>query len=201
VEPARQRATRFRAIVIGASTGGPESLVRLLPALMHGCSVPVYLVQHLPAGFTGYFADSLARRCGVPVLEAQEGMIAGPNEVHVAPGGRHLVLHARGATIVTGLSDAPPEHGCRPAADVLFRSAAIAYAGNVLAVVLTGMGCDGARGAMALKQAGAHVIVQDEATSVVWGMPGSTVAAGAAHDVLPIDEIAAALLRHLGIGG
>jgi two-component system chemotaxis response regulator CheB len=102
--------------------------------------------------------------------------------------------------VFLGLTDEPPENGCRPSVDVLFRSAAVAYAGHILAVVLTGMGCDGAKGAVALKRAGAHVIVQDEATSVVWGMPGSTVAAGAADEVLTIDGIGAALRRHLGMG-
>ena len=110
------------------------------------------------------------------------------------------MLHTRGGRVCTGLSDAPPENGCRPAADVLFRSAATAYAGNVLAVVLTGMGSDGAKGAVVLKRAGAHVVVQDEATSVVWGMQGSTVAAGAADEVLPIGEMGAALRAHLGMG-
>lgn len=100
-----------------------------------------------------------------------------------------------------GRTDTPPENGCRPAVDVLFRSAAVAYAGQVLSVVLTGMGSDGAKGAAVLKRAGAHVVVQDEATSVVWGMPGRTVAAGAADEVLAIDDIGPALLSHLGIGG
>jgi two-component system chemotaxis response regulator CheB len=194
------RPSRFRAIVIGASTGGPETLTRLLPVLAPLCPVPIYLVQHLPPDFTGYFATSLSRRCGFRVFEAKEGTIAQPGELHVAPGGRHLVLHTRAGAVATGISDAAPENGCRPAADVLFRSAAAAYAGNVLAVVLTGMGSDGAQGSIALKRTGAHVIVQDEASSVVWGMPGSTVAVGAAHEVLPLDQIAAAMLSRLGIG-
>jgi two-component system chemotaxis response regulator CheB len=200
VAPAARRPSRFRAVVIGASTGGPEALARLLPVLTPACPVPMYLVQHLPPDFTDYFATSLSRRCGIRVMEAQDGGIAQPRELHVAPGGKHLVLHGEGGNVATRFSDAPPENGCRPAADVLFRSAAAAYAGNVLAVVLTGMGCDGAQGSAALKRVGAHVIVQDEATSVVWGMPGSTVAAGAAHEVLPIDEIGAALLLRLGMG-
>lgn len=201
VVSSRRRATRYRAVVIGASTGGPEALVHLLPMLTPVCPVPMFLVQHLPAGFSAYFATSLARRCGARIVEAQKGAIAEPGVLYVAPGGQHLVLNTVGGQVVTGLSDSPPENGCRPAADVLFRSASVAYSGQVLAVVLTGMGSDGAKGAAVLKRAGGHVVVQDEATSVVWGMPGSTVTAGAAHEVLPIDAIAPALLTHLGVGG
>lgn len=197
----RRRSTRFRAVVIGASTGGPEALARLLPVLAPVCPVPMFLVQHLPAGFTAYFATSLARRCGARIVEAQEGAIAEPGVLYVAPGGQHLVLNTLNGQVVTSLSDSPPENGCRPAADVLFRSASVAYSGQVLAVVLTGMGSDGAKGATVLKRAGGHVVTQDEATSVVWGMPGSTVAAGAAHEVLPIDAIGPAMLTHLGLGG
>jgi two-component system chemotaxis response regulator CheB len=192
--------TRFQAVVIGASTGGPEALGRLLPSFARVCPVPIFLVQHLPPDFTEYFATSLARRCGIRVIEATEGMIAEPGVLHVARSGKHLVLHSQSGQVVLRLSDSPPENGCRPAADVLFRSAAVAYYGQVLTVVLTGMGSDGAKGASVLKRAGAHVIAQDEATSVVWGMPGSTVAAGAANEVLPIDEIGPSLLSHLGFG-
>ena len=192
--------TRFRAIVIAASTGGPDALTRLLPHFATDCPVPMFLVQHLPTGFTQYFASSLSRRCHIPVMEAREGAIAESGVLHVAHGGTHLVLHKRNGSVTTGFSDAPPENGCRPAADVLFRSAAVAYSGQVLAVVLSGMGTDGAKGAAALKRAGAHIIAQDEATSIVWGMPGSVVALGAADQVLPLSEIGPALVAHLGIG-
>ena len=195
-----RRVTRFRAVVIGASTGGPQALARLLPVLASECPVPIFLVQHLPADFTRYFAASLAPRCGNRIVEAGDGTIAEPGFVYVAPGGKHLVLNKVDGKIATAFSDSPPENGCRPAADVLFRSASVAYAGQVLAVVLTGMGCDGAKGAAVLKRAGARVLVQDEATSIVWGMPGSVVAEGAADEVLPIDEIGPVLRDHLGIG-
>ncbi len=196
-----RRLSRFRAVVIGSSTGGPEALSRLLPVLAPVCPVPMFLVQHLPSDFTQYFASSLSRRCGTRVVESREGAIAEPGVLYVAHGGKHLVINASEGQVVLGTSDSPPENGCRPAADVLFRSAAVAYAGQVLAVVLTGMGCDGAKGAAVLKRAGAYVIAQDEATSVVWGMPGSVVAAGAANEILPIDDIGPALLTHLGVGG
>lgn len=199
VAAAAPRKNRFSAVVIGASTGGPEALARLLPSLAPYCPVPMFLVQHLPPDFTGYFSTSLARRCGSAVVEAQDGMIAQPKHLYVAPGGRHLVLHSIDSRLVMKLSDTPPENGCRPAVDVLFRSAALACNGHVLGVVLTGMGHDGAKGCVVMKRAGAHVIIQDEATSVVWGMPGSTLAAGAAHEVLPVDEIGSAILSHLGI--
>ena len=195
-----RRATHFQAVVIGASTGGPEALVRLLPVLAPLCPVPMFLVQHLPPDFSDYFAKSLSQRCGGRVVEAADGTVAEPGVLYVSPGGKHLVVNSRGGHVVMGFSTAPPENGCRPAVDVLFRSAAAAYNGHVLAVVLTGMGNDGAKGATVLKRAGAHVVVQDEATSVVWGMPGSTVAAGAADEVLPLDQIAPAMLSHLGIG-
>lgn len=193
-------ATRFRAVVIASSTGGPDALTRLLPQFAPHCPVPMFLVQHLPMGFTQYFASSLSRRCNIPVVEAREGGVAEPGVLYVAHGGTHMVLHAREGSVTTGFSDAPPENGCRPAADVLFRSAAIAYAGQVLAVVLTGMGSDGAKGAGVLKRAGAYVIAQDEATSIVWGMPGSVVTAGIADQVLPLAEIGPALMTQLGIG-
>lgn len=195
------RETRFRAVVIGSSTGGPEAISRLLPVLTPGCPVPIFLVQHLPENFTHYFATSLSRRCGTKIVESTEGAVPVPGVVYVAQGGKHLVLSKRDQRVVMGFSDAPPENGCRPSVDVLFRSAASVYGGNVLAVILTGMGTDGALGAAVLKQAGAHVIVQDEATSIVWGMPGSVVAANAADEVLPIREIAPTLRMHLGIEG
>ncbi len=198
--PSPRRETRFRAIVIGSSTGGPEALASLLPKLTPHCPVPIFLVQHLPPGFTHYFASSLARRCGTRIIEAEEGMRVQAGIVYLAPGGKHLMLHRDDEGVLTVLGDAPPECGCRPSADVLFRSASMAYRGQVLTVVLTGMGVDGTKGAMVLKRAGAHIMVQDEATSVVWGMPRSVVAAGIADEVLPISKIGAALRSHLGMG-
>jgi len=195
------RVNRFRAVVIGASTGGPEALTRVLPILVPVCPVPMFLVQHLPVNFTEYFTTSLSRRCGDRVMQATEGTIAEPGFLYVAQGGKHLVLNKIDGKIVIGFSDSPPENGCRPAVDVLFRSASVAYAGQVLAVVLTGMGTDGAKGAAILKRSGARIVVQDEETSVVWGMPGSVVAAGAADEVRAISQIAPTLLAHLGVGG
>ena len=198
--PIRHRSTRYRAVVIGASTGGPEALTRLIPVLTPVCPVPMFLVQHLPADFIPHFAASMSRRFGAKFIEAQAGTVPEPGVLYLAPGGQHLLLNRIGGQIEIGFSDSPSENGFRPAADVLFRSAALAYGGDVLTVVLTGMGSDGARGAAVIKRAGGHVIVQDEATSTVWGMPGSVVAAGAADEILPIHRIGPALLAHLGIG-
>lgn len=198
---AERRSTRFRAVVIGSSTGGPAALNQILPVLTRLAPVPIFLVQHFPQGFTHYFAADLAHRYKIRIVEAEEGQIAAPGTTYVAPGGRHLVLNDMDGKIAMGFTDSPPENGCRPAADVLFRSAAVTCSGQILAVVLTGMGSDGAKGAAVLKRAGGHVIVQDEASSVVWGMPGSVVAARAADEVLPIDQIASVALGHLGIGG
>lgn len=195
-----RRSSRFRAVVIGSSTGGPEALGRVLPVLMRNCPVPVFLVQHLPPGFSNYFAESLAKRSGSRIQEARDGTLAENGTVYIGPGGRHLILNLVNGRVALGFSETPPENGCLPAADVLFRSAASVYSGQVLCVVLTGMGSDGAKGAAVVRRAGGHVIAQDESTSVVWGMPGSTVATGAANEVLPLDEIGPTLLRHLGTG-
>lgn len=194
-----QPTNRYRAVVIGSSTGGPEALTTLLPRFVAKCPVPIYIVQHFPEGFTEYFATSLARRCQVPVVESADGLLTLAGTVYIARSGRHLVLNQSNGEVRLGSSESPPENGCRPSVDVLFRSAAMAYSGQVLAVVLTGMGTDGAKGSTVLKRAGGHIIAQDEATSVVWGMPGSVVSAGAANQVLPLQDIGYAILDQLGI--
>jgi two-component system chemotaxis response regulator CheB len=190
-----------RAVLIAASTGGPQALSVLLPALCSGLKVPVFVVQHMPSAFPEFarsLADLLARQTGCPVVEARDGDEAAPGTVHVAPCDRHLLLRAGpGRAVRTALNDQPKENGFRPSADVLFRSAAAALGGEAVAVVLTGMTgdrvADGTAGLRPLKRAGGRVLVQDEASSVVWGMPGSVVAAGLADAVLPLCEIAAAV--------
>lgn len=191
--------TRFRALLVAASTGGPEALVRVLPALARECPVPIFLVQHFPADFTEHFRESLARRTQCQLVTAEDGNICRPGVVYLAPGGRHLTLQRRDGLLYTVLSDEPPACGCRPAADVLFQSAAALLGRAALVLVLTGMGRDGAVGARQLHDAGAWVIAQNEATSVVWGMPGSTVAAGAADQVLALDEIGPTVRSLLGM--
>jgi two-component system chemotaxis response regulator CheB len=184
-------ARSFKAILIGCSTGGPKALVTLLPQLRSVSEVPVLIVQHMPAEFTRSLAESLARQTGLRVVEAQESMPIEPGGIYLAPGGRHLKLRRdlRG-TLMTGISDEPPESGCRPSASVLFRSAADLLGPAIAVVILTGMGTDGTSGLATVKRQGGLVIAQDEASSVVWGMPGSAVAAGYVDAVVPLNAVA-----------
>jgi two-component system chemotaxis response regulator CheB len=184
--------------VIGSSTGGPEALAKVLPHLPASLPVPVLLVQHMPPVFTRQFAQRLDRLSALRVVEAVDGTPLLPGTVHLAPGDHHLLVRAdRGGQFCTALTQDPPENFCRPAVDPLFRSAVAAYGGAVLGVVLTGMGSDGRLGAGAIREAGGTVLVQDQATSVVWGMPGAVTQAGFADEVLPLDRVAEAIHRHL----
>lgn len=181
--------SRFRAVAIGASTGGPEALAVVLPHLTRRTSVPIFVVQHLPSGMTHYFADSLCRKCSYHVVEAADGMLVEARTAYVAPGGRHMIVRMEGGRVYTALNDLPPENGCRPSVDVFFRSLGEVYPRSVVAVVLTGMGNDGAKSLGPLKRHGAFVIAQDENTSVVWGMPGAAVATQQVDVVLPLEAI------------
>ncbi len=185
--------------MIGSSTGGPEALARVVPALPATLPVPVLVVQHMPPVFTRQFAQRLDRLSALRVVEAVDGTPLMPGTVHLAPGDYHLVLRSTGRGLTTALNQAPPENFCRPAVDPLFRSAVAAFDGAVLAVVLTGMGSDGRAGAADIRDAGGHVIVQDQATSVVWGMPGAIAGAGLADEILPLDRIAETIVRHLPV--
>jgi len=194
----RTRAPKTPAVlVIGSSTGGPEALTKVLPLLPATLPVPVLLVQHMPPVFTRQFAQRLDRLCPLNVVEATDGTKLAPGTVHIAPGDFHLTIGSSGANRRTALNQAPPENFCRPAVDVLFRSAVAAYDGAVLAVVLTGMGSDGRIGAGQIRDAGGQVVAQDQATSVVWGMPGAVAQAGFADEVLPLGRVAEAIIRLL----
>jgi two-component system chemotaxis response regulator CheB len=185
--------TTDKLLCIGASTGGTvalEYLVRQFPARMP----PVLVVQHMPPGFTRQFAERLDTISALSVAEAGDGELVSPGSLLIAPGGWHLEVERRGATLYTKLTSAAREHFQRPAVDVLFRSAASALGRNVAAALLTGMGRDGAQGLLALRQAGARTIAQDEGSSVVWGMPGAAVELEAAQEVLPLEAIASRLL-------
>jgi two-component system chemotaxis response regulator CheB len=184
-------------LVIGSSTGGPEALAKILPQLPASLPVPVLLVQHMPPVFTRQFAQRLDRLCPLRVVEAADGTPLAPGTVHLAPGDHHLVVRATGRGLHTGLNQGPPENFCRPAVDPLFRSAVAAFDGAVLAVVLTGMGSDGRNGAGEIRAAGGTVLVQDQNTSVVWGMPGAISQAGYADEVLPLERVPEAIARHL----
>lgn len=183
-------------LVIGSSTGGPEALFRILTALPV-LDVPVAIVQHMPPVFTTQFAARLDRHCRAEVREAAPGQVFAPGTITIAPGDHHLVVDRAGRDLLVGLHQKPPENYCRPAVDVLFRSAAIT-AGPVLGLVLSGMGHDGARGAQHVVDAGGSVLAQDQETSVVWGMPGAVAKAGLAEQLLALDAVAAELLCRLG---
>jgi two-component system chemotaxis response regulator CheB len=182
----------LRVIVIGASTGGPRALSTLLPDLCARVQLPILIVQHMPAGFTRPLAESLERLSNRKTIEAIEGQPVESQVVYIAPAGRHLLLGGTTVRPVTRLTEQPPENGCRPAADVLFRSAAAIFGTGTLAIILTGMGRDGTAGLGAIRRAGGYAIAQDQASSVVWGMPGSAVDAGVIDQVEPLDRIAAA---------
>ena len=182
-------------IVIGTSTGGPQALQAILPELPENFPVPILIVQHMPAAFTATLARSLDQHCRLRVAEAWQGADARAGQIWIAPGDHHLTVERTATGCRLHLDQGPKENSCRPAVDPLFRSAADAYGARVLGVVLTGMGADGLAGARALRSQGARVVVQDEATSVVWGMPGAVAAAGQADQVLSQTEIAAYLQR------
>lgn len=197
------RAARIEAIVIGISTGGPVALSKLIPQLPADLPVPMFVVQHMPPVFTRLLAERLQASSGVRVVEAHHGMKADRGNVYIAPGGHHMIVRRTGdalGTVVIELNIDPPECSCRPAVDVLFRSAARAYGSALLAGVLTGMGSDGTHGAQAIRAAGGQVIAQDEASSVVWGMPGSVVHAGLADEILPLERFAMTLTRRACAG-
>jgi two-component system chemotaxis response regulator CheB len=191
---------RVEVIAIGCSTGGPDALARVVKMLPAGLPVPVLVVQHMPPVFTRMFAERLDRSTPLHVVEATDGMELTAGWAYIAPGDSHLVLHRRGTATLTQLSGAPPENSCRPAVDVMFRSVAALYGASAYATVLTGMGQDGRGGAKVLRDAGAEILAQDEATSVVWGMPGAVVSAGLADEILPLDRIAAFLVNRVKTG-
>ena len=183
-----------RALMIGASTGGPQALGQLLadaPAWLR--QIPIVVVLHLPPDFTSVVASYVQRLAKMPARVALNGEKLLPGTVFFSPSGVHLRAMRAGAQVVLVHSDSPPQHFCKPAVDVLFCSAAKAYGPEALGVVLTGMGRDGLAGARAMVEAGGNVIVQDEATSAVWGMPGAIARDGIASAVLPIDGIASAI--------
>lgn len=179
-----------RVLALGSSTGGPQALVQVLTACKDALvRVPVLVVQHMPPTFTALLAEQLGRATGLPSAEARDGEEVVAGRIYVAPGGLHLVIEKEERAVVARLRDTPPEHFCRPAVDPMFRSVAQVFGASSLAVVLTGMGNDGGLGASAISGGGGSVVIQDEETSVVWGMPGAVRAAGAAAAVLPLAKI------------
>lgn len=188
-------AAPVELVVLGASTGGPSALQELLSALPPDMQPPVLIVQHMPPLFTRILAERLDAQIALPVREAVAGEVLQPGQVWIAPGDFHMSVMRDGGSVRLGIHQDPPENSCRPAVDVLFRSAAACFGRSVLAVVLTGMGQDGLRGCEAVRQAGGQVVVQDEQTSVIWSMPGSVVKAGLANAVLPLPELGPEIVR------
>lgn len=193
--PATSRRGRASIVAIGASTGGPRALAEVLGGLPADFPAPIVVVQHMPASFTPQLARGLERRTPLTVREAYTGAPLAPGTVWIAPGNRHLRVERAGVERRCVLSDAPPENGCRPSVDPLFRSVAETYGPGALGLVLTGMGQDGLTGSREIRRLGGDVLAQDEATSVVWGMPGAIVRERVASEVLPLDAIAPALVR------
>ena len=191
--------TTERIIAIGASTGGTEAIKEVLMQ-MPADAPGVVVAQHIPEAFSGPFARRMDTICAMTVFEAQDGQQILPGHVYIAPGSHHLLVVRDGARYVCRLSDDPLVNRHRPSVDVLFRSVAQNVGPNALGVILTGMGVDGAEGLKEMREAGAATIAQDERTSVVWGMPGEAVKRGAADRVLPLEQIAFALLEAAGFG-
>jgi two-component system, chemotaxis family, protein-glutamate methylesterase/glutaminase len=185
-----------RALLIGSSTGGPQALMTLVTDLGPVIDrFPVLITQHMPPTFTTILAEHLARSSHRPAHEAVDGEIVKAGRIYLAQGGRHMRVARHGADVVIALDDGPPVNFCRPAVDPLFTSAIDVWQGGILAVVLTGMGSDGMRGGKEIVAAGGSVIAQDEASSVVWGMPGAAANAGICAAVLPLNQIAPKLVR------
>ena len=196
--PSAFSSSRVEVLVIGVSTGGPNALADLLPRLPKTFPVPIVIVQHMPPIFTKLLAERLAKGTALQVAEATDGETLLPGQIRIAPGGSHLVLERQSPQLVRlQLNQDPPENSCRPAVDVLFRSAVTTYKGNVLAVVLTGMGSDGLRGCEIIRNAGGQILVQDEASSVVWGMPGYVARAGLADGQIPLDKMAGEIISRV----
>jgi two-component system, chemotaxis family, protein-glutamate methylesterase/glutaminase len=185
-------------LAIGSSTGGPQALQVLFAGLAaSGCalSFPIVVTQHMAAGFVAPLAQSLQANTGIPTHEAHDGMQVLSGHAYLAPGGRHLRLETQGALLVCRLDDGPPENFCKPAVDVMLRSLSQVRRLRTLVVILTGMGQDGLLGCQTLQAAGATILAQDKASSVVWGMPGAVAQAGICHAVLPLEQLAERVMK------
>jgi len=189
--------SRIDVLTIGTSTGGPNALGVVLPALPVDFPVPIVIVQHMPPIFTRLLAERLSTRCQIRVREAEAGQALEPGTAWIAPGGYHMVVERQGKVVRIALNRDPHENSCRPSVDVLFRSTAQAYGSRILGVVMTGMGADGVRGSRHIREAGSEVIIQDEASSIVWGMPGLVAAAGQADGICALDLLGPEVTRRV----
>jgi two-component system chemotaxis response regulator CheB len=188
-------------LAIGSSTGGPAALLALFRALGNRVAVPILLTQHMPASFTPQLAEHIQRLGGATCAEAVHGEKLRPGHVHLAPGNRHLTVTGRDSAAAIAVTDDPPENFCRPAVDPMLRTLSAAFPGRVLVVMLTGMGQDGLIGANQVVARGGSVLAQDEASSVVWGMPGAVARAGLCQAVLPLNDLPSAILALVGRRG
>lgn len=195
--PSSSRISRIGIVAIGVSTGGPDALAHLLPAFPARFPLPIVVAQHMPAIFTALLAKRLATRCSIPVRECQPGDLLEPSCIWIAPGDFHMIVQEDGGRVRLMTHLGPRENFCRPSVDVLFRSVADVFGSHALGVILTGMGQDGLKGCEALSARGANIVVQDEATSVVWGMPGFVARAGLAEKILPLDRLGGEIIRRV----
>lgn len=192
------RSGSVDVLAIGASTGGPNALGEVFRRLPADFPVPIVIVQHMPPMFTRLLAERLSAEFAIRVHEGSSGSVLEPGHAWIAPGDHHLIVVQDGVQVRTLVHRDPPENSCRPAVDVLLRSVAKAFGPNSLTVILTGMGQDGLRGCEAVREAGGQILAQDEATSVVWGMPGHVARAGLADSVLPLASIADEIMHRVG---
>jgi two-component system chemotaxis response regulator CheB len=188
---------RIELVAIGTSTGGPNALAEVLPRIPHDFPVPIVIVQHMPPIFTRLLADRLAAHSEIPVHEGAVGDALCAGQAWIAPGNFHMTVKGTAAGSRLDLNQGAPENSCRPAVDVLFRSVADVYGASALAVVMTGMGSDGVLGAQQIREKGGEVIIQDEASAVVWGMPGLVYAAGQADAVYPLAQLGQEITRRV----
>jgi two-component system, chemotaxis family, protein-glutamate methylesterase/glutaminase len=200
VVTAARSLSRVDILAIGTSTGGPNALAELLPAIPHEFPIPIVIVQHMPPLFTRLLAERLNKQTAIRVLEGESGKQLEPGQAWIAPGDHHMTVQRQGTSVLLAMNQEPHENSCRPAVDPLFRSVAKSYGANALAVVLTGMGSDGVNGAQHIREKGGQVYVQDEASSVVWGMPGQVAAAGYADRVYPLGSMAQEIVRRVAFG-
>ena len=197
---ANMRALKPAAVAIGSSTGGPPALLKVFTRAKGCIRVPVFVTQHMPAVFTALLAEQLGQVSGARAMEGADGVVVEPGMIYVAPGGKHMLVERNDRSVVIRLDDGPQVNFCKPAVDPMLRSLSAVYGSHLLAAILTGMGRDGADGCVAVANSGGHFVVQDEATSVVYGMPAAAAATGRAMAQLPIDG-AAEFLASMMQGG
>ncbi|MGD1023238.1 MAG: chemotaxis response regulator protein-glutamate methylesterase [Candidatus Sulfotelmatobacter sp.] len=188
---------RIEIVAIGTSTGGPNALAEVLPRIPKDFPLPIVVVQHMPPIFTHLLAERLGARSEISVEEGSADVVLTPGHAWIAPGNFHMTVKRAGVSSRLVLNQDRPENSCRPSVDVLFRSVADVYGANVLGVVMTGMGSDGVIGARAIRERGGEIIIQDEASSVVWGMPGLVHASGQADAVFPLNQLAEEIARRV----